>query len=115
IPPADITAGPRNIRYSGRGLPVHRPLAALIARILTLRSEKAALLGKAHFADQVLARRMAKSGDRALAFIDDLRARCAAAFARECRELEEFKALETGARPGPPAPWEVGHWAERLR
>ena len=40
---------------------------ALIARILALRAEKAALLGKVHFADLVLERRMAKDGARALA------------------------------------------------
>ena len=88
---------------------------ALIARILTLRAEKAALLGQPHFADSVLARRMAKSGARALAFVEDFRQRCAAAFVRECRELEEFKAKQTGRPVTLLAPWEVGFWAERLR
>src|ERR1019366_9162087 len=69
---------------------------ALIARILVLRAEKAALLGQPHFADSVLARRMAKSGARALEFVEDYRQRCATAFTRECRELEEFKARQTG-------------------
>ncbi|MSU70287.1 MAG: M3 family peptidase [Opitutaceae bacterium] len=88
---------------------------ALIGRILTLRAEKAALLGKAHFADLTLERRMAKSGARALAFIEDMQSRAAVAFARECRELEEFKAKQTGGAVGPLAPWELGFWAERLR
>ena len=89
--------------------------APLIGRILTLRAEKAALLGKPHFADQVLERRMAKSGQRALAFIEDLRQRAAPAFTREARELEEFKAAQTGGQVAPLAPWEVTFWAERLR
>jgi oligopeptidase A len=89
--------------------------AALIGRILTLRAEKAALLGKPHFADLVLERRMAKSGARALAFITDMQGRARDAFGRECRELEEFKARQTGRSLAPLAPWEVSFWAEKLR
>jgi oligopeptidase A len=89
--------------------------APLIPRILELRAEKARLLGKAHFADLVLARRMAKSGQRALDFIGDLGRRSAAAFARECRELEESTSSGTGRPVGRLAPWEVGYRAERLR
>jgi oligopeptidase A len=88
---------------------------ALINRILALRAEKAALLGKVHFADLVLERRMAKDGARALAFVEDFQRRAGPAFARECRELEEFKAAQTGGKPARLAPWEVGYWAEKLR
>jgi len=87
----------------------------LIGRILALRAEKAALLGQSHFADLVLQRRMAKSGARALAFIEDLQGRAAQAFARECRELEEFKAQQTGQPAAALKPWELGYWAEKLR
>lgn len=86
-----------------------------IRRILALRAEKAALLGKPHFADQVLERRMAKSGAQALAFIDDFQSRAAAAFARETRELEEFKSHRTGAPVARLAPWELAYWSEKLR
>ena len=51
---------------------------------------------------------MAKSSGRVGAFLEDLRERSAAAFVRECRELEDFSA-------GPLAPWAVGFWAEKLR
>jgi oligopeptidase A len=88
---------------------------ALIGRILTLRAEKAALLGKAHFADLVLERRMAKSGARALTFLEDLKALAVAPFARECRELEEFKAQQTARPQERLAPWEIAFWAEKLR
>lgn len=87
----------------------------LISRILALRAEKAALLGKAHFADLVLERRMAQSGDRALAFIEDFQQRAAASFARDTRELEEFKAQQAGVPVARLAPWELAFWAERLR
>jgi len=87
----------------------------LLPRILALRQEKAALLGRPHFADHVLERRMAKTGAAALAFIEDLHRRIAPAFAREVRELEQFKAAQTRSAPGPLAPWETAFWAERLR
>jgi len=89
--------------------------APLMARILALRAEKAELLGKAHFADLVLARRMAGSGAAALSFIDGLRQRCAAPFARECSELEAFRGSEGQVASGRLAPWEVAFWSERLR
>lgn len=88
---------------------------ALIGRILALRDERARLLGYGHFADLALERRMAKSGAQALAFIADLQRRAVAAFGRETRELEEFKAGQTGRPVARLAPWELAFWAERLR
>ena len=88
----------------------------LVTRILALRAEKAAVLGQTHFADLVLARRMAKTGARALAFLADFQQRAGLAFARENRELEEFKARQTHATSvAPLAPWELAFWSERLR
>ena len=87
----------------------------LIKRILVLRQEKAALLGRPHFADLVLERRMAKSGAAALAFVEGLHRRVTVAFQRECRELEAFKAEQTKAAPALLAPWEISYWAEKLR
>lgn len=87
----------------------------LMRRILELRAEKAALLGKPNFADLVLERRMAKSGANALRFMEDLQERAAPAFARECRELENFKSEQAGVPVAPLAPWEVAFWAEKLR
>lgn len=87
----------------------------LVQRILTLRQEEAELLGQPHFADHVLQRRMARNAAKALAFIEDMQARAAAAFTDECRELEAFKARKTGQAAGPLKPWELGYWAEKLR
>lgn len=88
---------------------------ALMKRILELRTEKAALLGKANFADLVLERRMAKHGARALEFITDLQRRAQAAFVQDNRQLEEFKAQQTGGAVARLAPWEVIFWSEKLR
>ncbi len=87
----------------------------LIREILALRREKARLLGRASFPDWVLARRMAKSGAAALAFVERLHALTKAAFDRENAELARYKAEQTGQPPAPLNPWETAYWAERLR
>ena len=79
-----------------------------IARILSLRREKADLLGYTDFADLVLEDRMAKSGSKALAFVNGLRQRTQAAFSVENEELRDFSG-------GDVAPWDVAYQAERLR
>jgi oligopeptidase A len=89
--------------------------AGLVRRILALRAEKASLLGRAHFPDLVLARRMARTGDAALRFVDDLRGRCAVSFREECGRLEAFRASETGSAARRLAPWEIAFWSERQR
>jgi oligopeptidase A len=87
----------------------------LIWKILALRHEKALLLGKANFADVTTARRMAKSGRAALDFVEDMHARVEKAFAKECRELEEFKAETLKKSVEPLEPWESAYWMEKLR
>jgi oligopeptidase A len=88
---------------------------SLVPRILALRAEKASLLGKENFADFVLERRMAKSAEKALAFVEDMQRRAQTAFAQECQELAEFKARECGRSLEPLAPWELSYWSEKLR
>ena len=80
----------------------------LIPRILALRAEKARLLGFANFADLVLQERMAKSGTRALEFLENLRAKTEKRFAEERQELEEFAGQKL-------EPWDVAYWSEKLR
>ncbi|MEX0325605.1 MAG: M3 family metallopeptidase [Puniceicoccaceae bacterium] len=87
----------------------------LIREILALRTEKAKLLGKNIFPDWVLSRRMAKSGQRALAFVEDLQQKTKPAFDREVVELQEFKAAHTGGEPDPLNQWEVAYWSEKRR
>ena len=79
-----------------------------IARILALRTEKAELLEYADFADLVLEDRMAKSGQKAWRFVDDLRSRTQGAFDEENRQLEEFSGTEV-------KPWDLAYQAEKLR
>ena len=81
---------------------------ALITKILELRHEKAKLLGFRDFADLVLEDRMAHTGARAKAFLDDLYTKIDHRFREENRELEEFANQKL-------QPWDIGYWAEKQR
>ena len=83
--------------------------------IIRLRQEKAALLGFANFADHVLERRMAKNGQGALGFTEDLHAQITERFQEEIEELQTYKAEKTGGEPGPLEPWGVAYWTEKRR
>lgn len=87
----------------------------LISRILELRRQKAKLLGFANFADLVTEDRMAKTGARARAFVEELATKTRPAFERENRELLEFRRQLEGADAPPLAPWDVAYYAEKLR
>ncbi|MEO8593421.1 MAG: M3 family metallopeptidase [Candidatus Solibacter sp.] len=87
----------------------------LLARILALRREKAALLDFANFADLVLEDRMAHSGSRALAFLEDLKAKTEKRFHAENDELYEFRRSLEGAAAPALAPWDVSYYAEKQR
>ncbi len=88
---------------------------ALVWRILELRQEKALLLGRDNFADLTLLRRMAKSGQSALSFIENLHGRIVQAFHADYRQLAQYKAAKSGQPIDALEPWEVAYWAERQR
>ncbi len=81
---------------------------ALILQILKLRRAKAKLLGFKDFADLVTMDRMAKTGERALSFIADLRERTKEAFAKEKAAITAFAGHELAA-------WDVAFYAEKRR
>lgn len=87
----------------------------LIQEILRLRAEKAGLLGRKHFPDLVIARRMAKDGQTALAFVEELHAHTRPAFDEENADLITFKSQQTGEPEQPLAPWDFAYWSEKLR
>ena len=80
----------------------------LVVKILELRNEKARLLGFRDFSDLVLDDRMAHSGARAQAFLDDLREKTERRFREENQELEAFAGSKL-------QPWDIGYWAEKQR
>lgn len=87
----------------------------LIWKILRLRHEKAQLMGKNNFADHVLQQRMAKTGQNALTFIENLHSKVKGAFDRETIQLQEYRADVVGQSADLLQPWEVGYWAEKQR
>ena len=88
---------------------------ALVGQILKLRQEKAELLGFNHFADLALERRMAKNGERALQFEDDLHAKIKRAFDQENADLDAYRAEQLGIELEAMEPWDVSYWAEKYR
>lgn len=87
----------------------------LIWEILKLRHERAEILGKANFADQVLEERMAGSGEAALNFVEDLAERTKPYFKRDIGELEAFRRKHEPDWKGLFEPWDVAYWSEKLR
>jgi oligopeptidase A len=89
--------------------------APLIERILTLRQEKAALLGYDNFAEVSMAKKMATLAT-AESLLEDIRAKSFPAAERELEEIRAF-AAERGAPEASTGlmQWDVGFWAERLR
>ncbi|MCA9652894.1 MAG: M3 family metallopeptidase [Myxococcales bacterium] len=87
----------------------------LIGQILQLRREKATLLGYGSFADLVLEDRMAKTGAKARAFVEDLRQRSRDAFVAENEALLAFRREVEGPQAPALRPWDVGYWAEKQR
>jgi oligopeptidase A len=87
----------------------------LVERILTLRHQKAHLLGYFNFADLVLEERMSKRGARALEFLLELAARTEERFHQENRELLSFRRKIEGDTAPELEPWDVGYYAEKMR
>ncbi|MGB0743446.1 MAG: M3 family metallopeptidase [Opitutales bacterium] len=89
----------------------------LVPEILKLRQELAELMGEKNFVDHVIKRRMAKAGNKALEFTDQLFAKTKETFDAEAEELRQFKASrqEAANSPEPLEPWEAGYWSEKQR
>ncbi len=94
--------------FSARATEPGRDNRPLLERILALRREKALLLGFPDFADFVLHDRMAHKGERAVKFLEELKAKTDPFFARENATLEIFAGQKL-------EPWDVAYWAEKQR
>lgn len=87
----------------------------LVRDILKLRQSKAELLGYQNFPDFVLKRRMAKSGQHALDFINNFHDRVLAKFNEQVEALEDYKAKKTKQPKEHFEPWESMYWFEKHR
>lgn len=89
--------------------------AALIASILKLREEKAKMLGFDSFGDYATSRRMAKSGQNALDFINRLHSEVYKPYQKEMEILLDYKNKKTGRDSDMLSPWETSYWSEKQR
>jgi len=80
----------------------------LIEKILRLRQRQAELLGFANFAELSLAKKMAKSPDRVIEFLEDLARRSRAMARKEFEQLEELAGRQLAA-------WDVAYYSEKLK
>lgn len=101
--------------FGVRGATADRDNRPLIVRIVELRRDKAVLLGFDNFADLVLEDRMAHTGERALAFLEDLKGKTEKRFHEENQELFEFRRALEGSDAPALAPWDVAYYAEKQR
>jgi oligopeptidase A len=101
--------------YNGRASSGEHDNRPLVAKIIELRREKANLLGFAHFADLVTEDRMAKTGARAKAFVEQLSEKSEPAFERERTELLAFRRELEGDSAPELMPWDVGYYSEKLK
>jgi oligopeptidase A len=101
--------------FNGRATREPHDNRPLIAQILALRQQKAALLGFANFADLNLEDRMAKTGARAKVFIAELREATRVHFERENEDLLAFRRELEGEGAAPLSAWDISYYAEKLR
>ncbi|MET0067315.1 MAG: oligopeptidase A [Candidatus Thiodiazotropha sp.] len=85
----------------------------VMEQILKLRHEQAQLLGFANYAERSLARKMARSTDEVLAFLNDLARRSRPQAEQELQELRDFARSEYGVTEL--EAWDIGYYSEKLR
>ncbi len=89
--------------------------AAIIHDILKLRQRKAALMGYATPSDYTLSRRMARTGQRALDFVNGLHEKVRPSFLKEQEAIRLFASEQLGEDVPAMNPWDVAYWNEKQR
>jgi peptidyl-dipeptidase Dcp len=84
-----------------------------ILKIVSLKNERAKLLGYKHHADFVLEQRMAKSPDTVMGFLKKLLATYKPAAQKDLADLKAF-ASESGFE-GDIMPWDIAYYSEKLK
>ena len=85
----------------------------IILKIVRLRDERAKLLGYKNHADFVLERRMAKTPQNVMGFLEKLLKAYKPAAERELEELKKFAISEGFAEEI--MPWDVGYYSEKMK
>ncbi|MGB0720078.1 MAG: M3 family metallopeptidase [Bdellovibrionales bacterium] len=84
-----------------------------IKRIVTLKNERAKLLGYKNHAHYVLERRMAETPDTVMDFLEKMKAAYLPAAKNDLKELQDF-ASEQGLKDDL-KPWDIGYYSEKLK
>jgi oligopeptidase A len=100
--------------YNSRGTSAPFDNTSLLAKVVDLRAERAALLGYPSFAALTLSNRMAKSYANVRTFIDGLRTKLTPAFRQEHEALKAFASRVEG-KPVELMPWDLPYYAEKQR
>jgi oligopeptidase A len=87
--------------------------SAIMAEILTLRKQKARVLGFDTYANLSLAKKMAKTPEEVLSFLDELGSHSIEAARQEYAELIKF--TETEFQLPTINPWDVAYYSEKLK
>jgi oligopeptidase A len=87
----------------------------LITRILTLRREKAALLGYSTYAALSLASKMAPDVPAVERLLEELRQASCTAAEQDLQALRDFARSQHAAEADTLSHWDIAFWAERLR
>lgn len=84
-----------------------------IKKIVSLRDQRAKLLGFKTHADFVLEERMAKSADNVMAFLERLKGAYKPAAQKDLEQLTKFAKQEHGHDDL--KPWDIGYYSEKLK
>ena len=99
--------------YNGKCLDGDNDNTEILRRIVSLRTEKARLLGYGTYAAYALEERMAKSPQAVATFLDRLMTPSLPAARREVATIAEYAASH--GFDGALMPWDFGYWAEKYR
>ena len=87
----------------------------IIIKILELRHKKANILGYNNFADLLDKRRMIKSGENSLKFIEDIKNRVKPKYNKDIEDIKKFQEKVTGEKVEKLKPWNLIYYSESLR
>ena len=99
-------------KYSRKGGPKN---LKILEQLITLRREKAKLLGYKNHADYRTEVRMAKSGDAAFGFITSLLKRIEKGGKSDLAELRDLKRKETGQKDAELHPYDIAYYGHKLQ
>ncbi len=86
----------------------------LLEKIVRLRQDRTKILGRKTYADYVISRRMAKTADHAVGFLQDVRRRVDRKADRELKELTDLKREATGDSRAVFEQWDRSFYSKRL-